>query len=341
MQKSKIWTCNLIFLESRLIKRLVNSIPYLHKYYEGMITIFMLHRVYPFEANKLHPNENMKVSPEFLDKFIVELQSKGYEFISLDRVHEILKNGEKVKKQIVFTLDDGYFDNYTIAYPIFKKYNVPFTIYVTTSFPEYEAILWWYVLEDLILSHEYLKLCNGKTYECESKEQKEEVFLEIRKIILNFKKENFLDSLNELFCYYEIDWFSKNRELCMSWDQIIELSKDQICTMAGHTKNHYALNKLSTEEIKSEIIEANKMIEEKINKKIEHFAYPFGSRVEIGQREFDIVKSLGFKTTTTTRRGTIYKEHKNHLECLPRIMLTEDFDLKTIGNIRRQRIVTV
>jgi peptidoglycan/xylan/chitin deacetylase (PgdA/CDA1 family) len=306
-----------------------------------MITIFMLHRVHPFELNKLSSNENMKVSPEFLDKFIVELKSKGYEFISLDRVYKILQGGEKVKKQIVFTLDDGYLDNYTHAYQIFKKHNVPFAIYITTSFPQNQAILWWYVLEDLILANDLLELSDGKMYECKSKGQKEVVFLEIREIILGFKKENFLDALKELFCHYEIDWFGKNKELCISWEEIIELSKDELCTIAGHTKNHYALNQLSIEEVKSEIIEANKLIEEKTGKKIEHFAYPFGSRVEIGRREFDIVKSLGFKTTTTTRRGTIHKEHKNHLECLPRVMLTEDFDLKTIGNIRRKRVMTI
>lgn len=324
-----------------MLKSLVNSIPFIQNYFRGMITIFMLHRVHPFELNKLSSNENMKVSPEFLDKFIVELKSKGYEFISLDRVYKILQSGEKVKKQIVFTLDDGYLDNYTVAYQIFKKHNVPFAIYITTSFPQNQAILWWYVLEDLILANDLLELSDGKMYECKSKGQKEVVFLEIREIILGFKKENFLDSLKELFCNYEIDWFGKNKELCISWEEIIELSKDELCTIAGHTKNHYALNQLSIEEVKSEIIEANKLIEEKTGKKIEHFAYPFGSKVEIGRREFDIVKSLEFKTTTTTRRGTIHKEHKNHLECLPRVMLTEDFDLKTIGNIRRKRVMTI
>lgn len=320
---------------------MVNSIPFVQNYFTGMITIFMLHRVHPFEPNKLFPNENMKISPEFLDNFIVELKLKGYEFISLDKMYEILQSGEKVKQQIVFTLDDGYLDNYTVAYPIFKKHNVPFAIYITTSFPQREAILWWYILENVILANNSLKLCDGKVYKCETKEQKEVVFLEIRKIILGFKKENFLDSLKELFCHYEIDWFGKNEELCMDWKQIIELSKDEIVTIGGHTKNHYALNQLSIEEVKSEVVEANKLIEEKIGKRIEHFAYPFGSRNEIGQREFDIVKSLGFKTATTTRRGTIYKEHRNYLECLPRIMLTEDFDLKSIGNIRRQKVVTI
>lgn len=325
-------------------KNILNSIsklPFIQSYFRGMITIFMLHRVHPFELNKLSSNENMKISPEFLDSFIVELKLKGYQFVSLDRVYEMLQSGEKVKKQIVFTLDDGYKDNYEIAYPIFKKHNIPFAIYITTSFPQNDAILWWYVLEDLILANDYIKLSNGDVFKCKTKEQKEDTFLKIREIILGFKQEDFMKSLNGLFSNYKIDWFSKNRELCMSWNEIIELSKDELCTIAGHTKNHYALNQLSIEAAKVEIIEANRMIEEKISKKIEHFAYPFGSRVEIGQIEFDIVKSLGFKTTTTTRRGNIYHEHKNYLECLPRIMLIENFDIEDIGKIRKQKVVTI
>ena len=125
---------------------------------------------YPFEDNKLLPNENMKVSPLFLEKFIIELKSKGYEFISLDRLYEILKNGEKVEKQIVFTLDDGYEDNYKIAYPIFKKYNVPFAVYITTSFPEKKAILWWYILEDLIIENSEIILFDGLKYICKTEE---------------------------------------------------------------------------------------------------------------------------------------------------------------------------
>lgn len=324
-----------------MFREILSSIPLVNNYYSGIATIFMLHRVYPFEPNKLAPNENMKISPEFLEKFILELKSKGYEFISLDRLQEMLSGGEQAKKQIVFTLDDGYKDNYEIAYPIFKKYNLPFTVYITTSFPQNESILWWYVLEDLILINENIVLSNGQAFECKTKEQKDDVFLKIREIILGFKKENFLNSLNGLFSNYKIDWFAKNKELCMNWEQIIELSKDELCIIAGHTKNHYALNQLSLNEAKSEIVEANKLIEEKIGKKIEHFAYPFGSIVEIGQREFNIVKSLGFKTTTTTRRGNIYLEHKNYLECLPRIMLTENFDIKDIGKIRRQKVVTI
>ncbi len=126
----------------------------------------------------------------------------------------------------------------------------------------------------------------------------------------------------------------------MSWDHIIEISKDEICTIGGHTKNHLVLSKLRESEVIEEIVDANKIIESKIGKKVEHFAYPFGGKDEVGEREFAIVKKLNLKTATTGRHGVIYKEHKNYLECLPRIMLTEDFDLLNIIN-RKKNIITV
>jgi hypothetical protein len=62
--------------------------------------------------------------------------------------------------------------------------------------------------------------------------------------------------------------------------------------------------------------------------------YPFGGEKEIGLREFEIIKGLGVKTVTTSKHGTIYKEHVNHLECLSKIMLTENFYLKNTSNVR-------
>jgi hypothetical protein len=37
-----------------------------------------------------------------------------------------------------------------------------------------------------------------------------------------------------------------------------------------------------------------------------------------------------YKNGISKKRGNIYKEHKDYLECLPRIMLTENFEIKRI-----------
>lgn len=310
-------------------------------YYAGIGTIFMLHRVHPYEKNKLSPNENLKVTPQFLESLIIDLKTKGYQFISLDRLHEILINQIKAEKQILFTLDDGYRDNYEIAYPIFKKYNIPFTIYITTSFPENTALLWWYVLEDLIIENNEIILSDNSRYNCKTRENKIASFKGLRKRIIAFEQNCFIEKLHDLFRSYNLDWFSKGKDLSMNWEQIKEISDDPIVTIGGHTKNHFALNKLSQSAIIDEIVNGNMLIEKHIDKKIEHFAYPFGGSNEIGKREMDVVKQLGFKTSTTTRYGNIYKQHQSNLECLPRNMLTDKYQLSELNKVRINRKVTL
>jgi peptidoglycan/xylan/chitin deacetylase (PgdA/CDA1 family) len=326
-------------VKSEIIKA-ISSSSSISSYFTGLGTIFMLHRVDEFDQAKLSPNENMKVSPKFLDNFITELKSDGYDIISLDRLYEILVNGESLKKQILFTLDDGYKDNYTNAYPIFKKHNIPFTIYLTTSFPDKNALLWWYKLEELIVKcNDSIIIANNIKFECKDYLSKVDTFMKIRSIILKLDQKRLDIELDELFRKYNIEWFDINDKLCMSWSDIEELAKDTLVTIAGHTKNHYSLSRLNREEVLDEIIDANSTIRRYIGKDVDHFAYPFGGHLEATKREFDILKELNLKSATTTKRGNIFSSHRDHLHSLPRVMLTENFDIRTLGHIRRKRVI--
>jgi len=316
------------------------TIPWIYRYFSGVATIFMLHRVYPFEPHNLPPNENMKVSPEFLERFILQMRALGYEFISLDRLHTILERGEKATQKIVLTLDDGYKDNFTHAYPIIQKLNVPIAIYVTTAFPDKTARLWWYVLEDLILAHDHITLSTGKRYPCATMDEKIATFLALRSTILTFKPHQFSQKLDELLGSYPLNWGETCARLCMKWEEIIALANDPLVTIGGHTQNHFAFNALSSEEILEEIQYANEAIYARTGKKITHFAYPFGSREEVDDDKFVLVKTLGFKTVTTTRKGNIFPQHAHHLECLPRVMLMENFHPLDLGIPKRDKVVT-
>lgn len=294
-------------------------------FYSGVATIIMLHRVFPHEADKLSPNEGLKVSPEFLEKFIVDAVHSGYRFISLDELHHILSKGKKISKSIVMTLDDGYADNYTYAYPIFKKYNIPFAIYLTTSFPDRSAVLWWYQLEDFLVENDYISLTNGMHFQCGTKKQRVEAFMALRKVIIYLPEENFLSSLNELFENFRCDWQQKVFDLAISWEQLIKICADPLVTIGAHTKNHFALAGLSHNALIDEVVDSKLIIESRLPIHVKHFCYPFGSRAEAGDREFNVIKELGFDTAVTTRFGNIFPEHSDYLTSLPRVMLTERF----------------
>ena len=86
------------------------------------------------------------------------------------------------------------------------------------------------------------------------------------------------------------------------------------------------MNKLSESTVQKEIEGSRDKIEAETNQKVEHFCYPFGTRNEVGEREFKIAKKCRFKTSTTTNAGNIFPEHKNLLEQLPRIPINQKRD---------------
>lgn len=291
--------------------------------------IFMLHRVDDFEEGHLWPNEHMKVTPDFLDKSLKEL-SKKYDFISIKDVNERLKSKNK-RKFIVFTSDDGYKDNYTKTLPVFKKYNVPFTIYVTTNFPDKEAILWWYELEDLLLNNTAVELSNGKRFVAETYEQKCDVFLAIREEILKLDQENIVPELNKLFSKYKIDWSGKCNELCMSWDDLKKLKDEPLVTIGGHTKHHYNLKQLADEEkVSDEVKDGCNLLKEKTGIDVQVFAYPFGSPSEAGEREFKVLSKFGFKNSVIAYGGACNINNCKNKDSLPRIMFKQDFNIKEL-----------
>ena len=81
-------------------------------------------------------------------------------------------------------MDDGYLDNYENAYPIFKKHQIPFAIFVATDFPDKKAVLWWYVIEELILNSTEIQLSDGSQYTCETFQEKWDTFRYIREKVL-------------------------------------------------------------------------------------------------------------------------------------------------------------
>lgn len=75
------------------------------------------------------------VKPETFETQIRALKQNGYSFISF-KDFEDWKLGKKEipKKSIIITFDDGYQDNYLLAFPILKKYNVKATMFIITSY---------------------------------------------------------------------------------------------------------------------------------------------------------------------------------------------------------------
>lgn len=111
--------------------------------------IWMLHRVVEHRSEKPEQRK-LEVTPEWLEKQIMFYRGKGYRFVGINDIRSKIP-------WVCITLDDGYHDNYSEAYPLFKRLNVPFTIYVTTGTLDNKQAMWWYSGDQLGMSKGELK----------------------------------------------------------------------------------------------------------------------------------------------------------------------------------------
>lgn len=117
--------------------------------------ILMLHRV--VEHRSEDKNRELEITPDFLKQTIETYRQQGHRFVSIDEAYDIINHGRTDHPFVCLTFDDGYQDNYDIAYPILKQTNVPFAIYVTTGFIDNRIPMWWYKGNNLGINTESLK----------------------------------------------------------------------------------------------------------------------------------------------------------------------------------------
>jgi len=79
------------------------------------------------------------------------LYQEGYNGISPDQLADYLQYGKPLPpKPVLITLDDGYEDNYQVAYPIFQKYHFTATIFLISDFVStYENYLTWNQIREM------------------------------------------------------------------------------------------------------------------------------------------------------------------------------------------------
>jgi peptidoglycan/xylan/chitin deacetylase (PgdA/CDA1 family) len=304
----------------------------------GIGSILTLHHVRPARISRFQPNRLLEITPDFLEKLLRRLRRSRRDIISLDEMHQRLVGGGSGRRFVCITFDDGYRDNLRWAYPLLKKYEVPFALYSPTSFPDRIGELWWIAVEAVIGRNSRIGLTvDGKDrfFECGSVGEKRLLYNDIYGWLRSMKSETELRKVvRDLATRHGVDMAEVCADECMDWDEIGQLAADPLCTIGAHTVNHVMLKKLDTEQaVRAEMEQSRAVIEASLGKRPQHLSYPVGDPTSAGQREFRIASELGFKTAVTTRPGVIFRKHREHLTALPRISVNGDF--------QRQRYVKV
>jgi peptidoglycan/xylan/chitin deacetylase (PgdA/CDA1 family) len=147
----------------------------------GIISV-MYHR---FEENK-YPSTNIKLN-DFI-KHLKIIEDNNIQFINPKNFEDELKNNKR-KRKMLLTIDDGFSSFYEKAWPILKKKEIPFILFVSTrEVGAFNYMTWDQIRE--ISKEEFVEIGNhSHTHEYLVDENTELIKNDIEKSIAIFERE--------------------------------------------------------------------------------------------------------------------------------------------------------
>lgn len=290
----------------------------------GTGAILALHHVLPAALMAFAPNRHLEITPEFLDRTIRLVLERGYHVISLDEARARLAEGDLDCPFVCFTFDDGYRDVLQHAYPVFRRHERPFAVYVASDFADGCGDVWWRALESLLRAVDAVELkIDGvlQSISCRRPAAKRRAYKVIHHWLGKLPEHDAREVVAGLCHRYDVDVSDLCSELAMGWDEVRQLARDPLVTIGAHTRRHVPLGQLSYAEVRAEIHESCARVAHEIGRPCRHFSFPEGGD---GPREFELAREAGLATALTSRNGLLKPHHGAALDALPRITLNGD-----------------
>ncbi len=291
-------------------------VRFISNYRGKRVTILTFHRI--GNSNNVKITHSLPTSFISKNNFeaIIKFLLKYYTVISLSEyLNQFTKHQQPPKNSVIITFDDGYKDIHDNGFPILKKYKIPVTIFLTSSYMNSKKVFWWDKL---------FALCKNGVPDSSFKQFPNEIYPpEIQNRLLSVfalnkeRRDPFLITLITELQNYDYSLIKlivqdlqkrlgvdlktvPNKNKMLAWNNIRELQSIGV-TFGSHTRTHLFLNHhLPKDIIVDETLNSKIELEQKLNHEITAFAYPGG---KVSPKIKEIVKTYGYKVACTQVPG--------------------------------------
>jgi len=287
--------------------------------------------VYCFNFHRIGDVNNCNYDPNVFSCSAADLEKhlhfikNNFEIINQDSFIDLIASGKLVDKKLAYiTFDDGYLDNYELAFPILKAMKIPATFFVATGLIETKVIPWW----DEIAWH--IKHCHLNELKLSSWPEtiviaKTTTNKNIRQVLSQFKAASaqIEEQLVELRSITGLVLEHYSSEF-MTWAHLLEMESAGM-TIGAHSHSHRIFSSLNAIDLSHELSHAKKILEERLSNEVLSISYPVGNASTYNKEMFDEIKHQGYQLAFTFRYFINQQLSANKFQ-LGRFSISEPFD---------------
>ena len=238
----------------------------------------------------------------------IEYLKKHFEIISLSEAVERMGDGGIKRPTSVITFDDGYQNNFDVAFPILYNEKIPATIFLTTGLIDTNNTVWHCQL-NLALSETRRPRIerNGLKLDLSTLDLKAKASAAIQESLKKLPHRQLMATMRNIILELDgdpdcsIQVGSPYRML--SKNAIAEMVASGLIEFGSHTHRHIILSRLSAEERLNEIRRSIDAILELTGRPCKCFAYPNGRMEDYDSDSIQHLKACGIDMAVTTTAG--------------------------------------
>jgi peptidoglycan/xylan/chitin deacetylase (PgdA/CDA1 family) len=208
--------------------------------------------------------------------------------------------------RVLITFDDGYLDNYEIAFPILRSHGVQGVFFLTTGLVGSCEVPWW--------DHAAYLLRTARKRRFSLRYPAE--------LVVDIARDGLTKSLSGILSLYKhpgnADPARFMRELAedaqaedppttqrrfLDWEEAREMAAGGMA-IGSHTHSHRVLSQLGPEQQRQELAQSRAVLKEQLGREPDALAYPVGLETSFSDQTQQLARETGYRAAFSFHGGT-------------------------------------
>lgn len=286
----------------------------------GLLRFWNRHKVAVLLYHGVVRDEQRPLPPWMLSesqfRWQMEYLTRHYQVLPLAQVVKHLLAGRPLPAySLAITFDDGFRNNYTVAYPILKELGMPATIFLVTGYLDSDQALWPDLLFQVIYQTPVSTLdltdLGAGAYTLKTLDDRRSSFMTLVEYLKTLPVRQKNQQLAEIArrLRFDLDQFLATEEApfaLLRRDDIRHMAREGLITFGAHTDTHEILTRFPPEVARREIQISKQKLEALLGQPAHFFAYPNGTAADFNEALKQELKQQGFLCAFASVGGLIH-----------------------------------